>query len=141
MARRNQDGRSQSASPDSLLRGDNSVFDLNSGQRIQLVKPSYHSVLSDETLFDLGILNGNQAIPQTGLAMNLSYMSSQQFMMQQAKEDSLELEDYVQGLNDRFDLPSDQILPMTPRCSFDQGISYIAYANVKQIHPYARIIL
>ena len=41
-------------------------------------------------------------------------------MLQHSKDEMLELEDYVQGLNDRFELPGDQL--MTPRCSFEGTI-------------------
>jgi hypothetical protein len=110
---------SRPTSPDDFFNGEG-IYDFGTGPgpRIQLMKPSYPSNISDEALFDLGILQCGQ--PQNGLALNLQYLTPQQYMLpQQGKEDSLELEDYVQGLNDRFELPGDQILPMTPRCSFE----------------------
>jgi hypothetical protein len=94
------------------------LFEYGQVPRIQLVKPSFS--LSDDTLFDLGILHSNQQLQQSAMPANLQYVGPQQYMLPQAKDDTLEeLEDYVQGLNDRFDLPSDQL--MTPRCSFEQG--------------------
>jgi hypothetical protein len=125
---------SRPTSPDDFLGADPSLFDYPTAAtpQIQLVKPSYQTV-SDETLYDLGILQGSQQLSHSGLALNLQYLTPQQYMMPN-KEESLELEDYVQGLNDRFELPSDQILPMTPRASFDQGSqSYFwKFANMKQ---------
>ena len=118
--------KSQPSSPDDVLHGDSGVYDLNQVPRIQLVKPNYSSVISDESLFDLGILHSGQHLSHSSLAMNFQYTNAQQYMLPQVKEDSLELEDYVQGLNDRFELPTDQLLPMTPRCSFDQGASRIS---------------
>jgi hypothetical protein len=119
--RRAPSASSRPTSPDDFLNGDASFYDFASGSipRLQLVKPSYQTI-SDETLYDLGILQPSAPLNQSGLALNLQYLTPQQYMMPH-KEDSLELEDYVQGLNDRFELPSDQILPMTPRASFDQG--------------------
>jgi len=127
--------QSRTSSPDDLLRGDSGVYDFNHIPRVQLVKPSYSSVISDETLFDLSNLNNNgqQFLSQSGLPINLQYLSAQQYMLPQAKDDSLELEDYVQGLNDRFDLPSDQLLPMTPRCSFDQGNTSSAFFSLLRL--------
>jgi hypothetical protein len=122
---------SRPTSPDDFLNSDPSLFDFATGPapRIQLVKPSYQTV-SDETLYDLGILQGGQHLNQSGLALNLQYLTPQQYMMPH-KEESLELEDYVQGLNDRFELPGDQMLPMTPRASFDQGSqSYFWHALI-----------
>ena len=118
--------QSQPSSPDDVLHGDSGVYDFNLVPRIQLVNPNYSSVISDETLFDLGLLHSGQHLSHSGLSVNLQYMNAQQYMLPQAKEESLELEDYVQGLNDRFELPTDQLLPMTPRCSFDQGMSRIS---------------
>lgn len=117
---------SRASSPEDLLNGgDLGVFDLGGAHvpRINLTKPSYTTTsISDDTLFDLGILNGGQNLAHSGLALNFPYMTApQQYILQPGKEESLELEDYVQGLNDRFDLPGDQLLPMTPRCSFEQG--------------------
>ena len=118
--------QSQPSSPDDVLHGDSGVYDFNHIPRLQVVKPSYSSVISDDTLFDLGILQGGQNLSHSGLAMNFQYLNAQQYMLPQAKEESLELEDYVQGLNDRFELPTDQLLQMTPRCSFDQSTSRIS---------------
>jgi hypothetical protein len=128
MTGHNRGLQSRASSPDDLLNADSAVYDLSSGHvpRIQLVKPNYQH-LSDETLFDLGILNGCQPLTQSGLALNLQYMTPQQYLLPPGKEESLELEDYVQGLNDRFDLPSDQLLPMTPRYSFDQGGNFYSW--------------
>ena len=116
---------SRASTPEEFLNGDQGIFDLGGGghvPRINLIKPSYTTTaISDDTLFDLGILNGGQNFAHAGLALNFPYMTPQQYTLQPGKEESLELEDYVQGLNDRFDLPSDQLLPMTPRCSFEQG--------------------
>jgi len=115
---------SRASTPEDLLNGDQGVFDLGGGHvpRINLIKPSYTTTaISDDSLFDLGILNGGQNLSHAGLALNFPYMTPQQYVLQPGKEESLELEDYVQGLNDRFDLPTDQLLPMTPRCSFEQG--------------------
>ena len=111
--------QSRQSSPDELLNGSNvSLFEFGQVPRIQLVKPSFS--LSDDTLFDLGILHGNQQLQQSAMPANLQYVGPQQYMLPQGKDDTLEeLEDYVQGLNDRFDLPGDQL--MTPRCSFEQG--------------------
>jgi hypothetical protein len=123
MSGQNRETLSQPSSPDELSNGDASLFDLTSSSvpRVQHVKPSYSSVISDESLFDLGNLNGGQQLSQSSLTLNLQYVTPQQYMMPPAKEESLELEDYVQGLNDRFDLPADQFLPITPRCSYEQG--------------------
>jgi hypothetical protein len=112
---------SYSPQSDDLFNTDHSVFELGNGlgPRIQLVKPSYPAI-PDETLYELGILQPGQTLNHPGQALNLQYLGHQQYMLPQNKEESLELEDYVQGLNDRFELPNDQI-PMTPRCSFDQG--------------------
>jgi hypothetical protein len=127
--------QSRTSSPDDLLRGDSGVYDFNHVPRIQLVKPSYSSVLSDDTLFDLGNLNNNgqQLLSQSSLPINLQYLSAQQYLSPQGKDDSLELEDYVQGLNDRFELPGDQLLPMTPRCSFDQGNTDSAFFSLLRL--------
>jgi hypothetical protein len=118
--------QSQPSSPDDVLLGDSGVYDFNHVPRIQLVKPNYSSVIPDEALFDIGLLQTGQHLSNSGLAMNFQYMNAQQYMLPQPKEDSLELEDYVQGLNDRFELPTDQLLPMTPRCSFEQGMNRIS---------------
>lgn len=127
--------QSRTSSPDDLLHGDSGIYDFHHVPRIQLVKPSYSSVISDEALFDLGNLNNNgqQLLSQSGLPMNLQYLSAQQYMLPPGKDDSLELEDYVQGLNDRFDLPSDQLLPMTPRCSFSQGTISPAFFSLLRL--------
>ena len=114
--------RSRQSSPDDFFYTDSSVFDfLSNVPRIQLVKPTYQNMTSDETLLDLGILSSNQPVAQANQASNVSYLNTPQFLLPQGKEDSVELEDYVQGLNDRFDLADDPLLPMTPRCSFEQG--------------------
>jgi len=112
---------SRQSSPEDLLNGESPPYDSNSVPQLQLVKPSYQSAVTDETLFDLGLLNGTHNLSHPGLAMNLQFVGPQQYLLPPQKDESSELEDYVQGLNDRFDLPSDQLLPMTPRCSFDQG--------------------
>lgn len=106
---------------DNLFNTDHRVYEFDAGSdpRLQLVKPSYPGI-QDETVFDLGMLQTGQPLSHSGLALNLQYLG-QQYLIPQNKEDSLELEDYVQGLNDRFEIPNDQMLPMTPRCSFDQG--------------------
>jgi len=142
---------SRASTPEDLLSGDQGVFELGGGHvpRINLIKPSYTTTaISDDTLFDLGILNGGQNLAHTGLALNFPYMTPQQYILQPGKEESLELEDYVQGLNDRFDLPGDQLLPMTPRCSFEQGNTAThthshcdaeeAYANLKRVESSLR---
>ena len=110
---------SRQSSPDELLNNSNlSLFEFTQVPRIQVVKPSFS--LSDDPLLDLGMLNGNQQLHQTGMPSGLQFVGPQQYMLQQSKDETLELEDYVQGLNDRFELPGDQL--MTPRCSFEGTI-------------------
>ena len=81
--------QSQPSSPDDVLLGDSGVFDFSHVPRIQLVKPNYSSMISDETLFDLGILHSGQHLSHSGLSMNLQYVNTQQYVLPQAKEDSL----------------------------------------------------
>jgi hypothetical protein len=112
---------SRPPTPDDPFHGDSSVFnDFDPVPRI--VKSGYQTVISNEAIFDLNISHNGQQMPQSAFSTNnYQYMSPQQYMLPQGKDDSLELEDYVQGLNDRFELPSDQLHSMTPRCSFEQG--------------------
>jgi len=111
--------QSRQSSPDELLNGSGlSPFEFSQVPRIQVVKPSFS--LSDNTFLDLGIMNGNQQLQQTAMPSSLQFVGPQQYMLQHSKDEMLELEDYVQGLNDRFELPGDQL--MTPRCSFEGTI-------------------
>lgn len=112
--------------PEDYLNADPSSYDFASSAVPQIhVKPASHQpqYVLDETLYDLAISQpAQQLVPPSGLALNLSYPTAQQYGLAQFKEDSSELEEYIQGLNDRFELPIDQnILPITPRPSFDQG--------------------
>src|SRR5436190_19400390 len=110
--------QSRGSSPDELFQGD---YDFNNhALQMPLIKQNnYSSQLQEENLFDLGIMQ--QHVLPSGPGTNLQYINSQQDMLPQVKEGSLDLDDYVQRLNDRFDLPHDQLLPMTPCHSFDQG--------------------
>jgi hypothetical protein len=123
MAGRLSQPHSRYSSPDDTFNAD-PVFDLSAASvpRIQLVKPSYPHGPLEDSLFTFGALNAGQTLAPPNLAMHLQYIQPQMVLLAQMKEDSVELEDYVQGLNNRFDMPNEDILPMTPRCSFD-GLS------------------
>jgi hypothetical protein len=109
--------QSRQSSPDEPVNSSStSLFEFSQVPQIQVVKPSFS--LSDDILFNLGMLNGNQQ-PQTVVPSALQFVGAQQYMLQNPKDETLELEDYVQGLTDRFELPSHQL--MTPRRSFEQG--------------------
>src|SRR5579862_8388857 len=121
---------SRQQTPDEILNADQSSYDFTSSSAVPQihVKPAHQQhpqYVLEDTLYDLGILQPTQSVSQSGLALNLSYPTAQQFGLAQLKEDSLELEDYIQGLNDRFELQTDQsVIPITPRASFDQGQSF-----------------
>jgi len=130
---------SRQQTPEDLLNTDASPYDfastpvphiqIKSVAQQQQQQPQY---VLDETLFDLGILQPTQPGAHSGLALNLSYANHQQYGIPQVKEDSLELEDYIQGLNDRFELQTDpNMLPVTPRASFDQGQYFESNAILK----------
>jgi len=136
--------RSNSSSPlNDLSSQASSVFDISGASsqnaaRSQLgAKQMYHAMM-DESLLDLGIMSSQQMV-NAGLALHVPFSSNAgvHYMgLHQQQEDSSELEDYVQGLNDRFELPTDQILPMTPRCSFDQGTSFLSRSRAGRVYAH-----
>src|SRR5947207_1443053 len=116
---------SRPTSPDDFLLNEHeSSYEFAALSFPQLLKQPPYTV--DDSIYDLAIFSIPQTTSQNnpGLALNLSFPVSQHFHLPNVKEETQELEDYIQGLNDRFELPTENLLPITPRLSFDQGLHY-----------------
>jgi hypothetical protein len=111
---------------DYLLNGDHSVYENFSATSFPQFQIKQTGYALDDTLFDLSIYHTPQSSQQhlSGLALNLSYPVAAQFSLPNVKEETQELEDYIQGLNERFELPVEDSIPLTPRTSLDQGQYY-----------------